>query len=130
MIRPILKKIRRESDINPEVFIVFERRHIHSIFCISCGNYLIKKPISRNIHCFCDYRNTMYLVYKNFIETFSEDYGGDEIDDYLETSSYEGCHPDLIKYILNVVLFGETYQRSYHNNIDDLLTENILSFLV
>lgn len=123
----IVKKIYRDYD-SPEVDIKFENRSINCIFCVNCGNYLIKKPKSRNIDCFCDNRKTFFLIYKNFIETFSDYYSGDEIDDYIE--SPEGAHPALVKYIFNLILFGEIYKKPFFNRIDDFVTDNIISFIV
>jgi predicted membrane-bound dolichyl-phosphate-mannose-protein mannosyltransferase len=124
----ILKNIYRDHETSPEVVINFERKSIKSIFCINCGNYLIKNPKSRNIYCFCDNRKTFFLIYKNFIETFSDYYSGDEIDDYIE--SHEGAHPALVKYIFNLILFGEIYKKPFFNQVDDFITHKILSFIV
>ena len=124
----ILNKIYRYDDDSPEVVILFESKNIHSIFCINCGNYLIINPKLRNIHCFCDNRKTFFLIYKRFIETFSDNYSGDEIDDYIK--SPENIHPTLVKYIFNLILFGEIYDKTYFNRIDDFITDNIISFIL
>lgn len=125
----ILNKIYRYNDGSPEVVILFENKNIHCIFCIICGNYLITNPKARNIHCFCDNRKTFFLIYKCFIETFSDNYSGDEIDDYIELS-YKDAHPGLVKYIFNIILFAEIYKKPYFNRIDDFITDNIISFIV
>jgi hypothetical protein len=124
----ILNKIYRYEDESQEVVILFEGKNFHTIFCVNCGNYLITNPKLRHIHCFCDNRKTFFLIYKNFIETFSDNYSGDEIDDYID--SYEGAHPTLVKYIFNLILFGETYNKHYFNRIDNFITDNIISFIL
>ena len=124
----ILNKIYRYEDGSPEVVILFESKNFHSIFCVNCGNYLITNPKLRHIHCFCDNRKTLFLIYKNFIETFPDNYSGDEIDDYI--GSYEGAHPTLVKYIFNLILFAETYNKPYFNKIDNFITDNIISFIL
>ena len=124
----ILNRMYRGNDTSPDVMILFEIRYIKSIFCINCGNYVIRYPKSHNRDCFCDTRQTYFLIYKSFIEKFSDCYGGHVIDDYIE--SQEGAHPDLVKYIFKLILFGEIYQKPFFYMIDDFISDNIISFFV
>ena len=68
----ILNRMYRGNDTSPDVMILFEIRYIKSIFCINCGNYVIRYPKSHNRDCFCDTRQTYFLIYKSFIEKFSD----------------------------------------------------------
>jgi nitrogen regulatory protein PII-like uncharacterized protein len=75
-------------------------------------------------------------VNQNFINEISDDYSGsmsDELEDFMEESSIEENENNVKKIVLNyihrMVLFGMIYKENYYNNIDDNITDQILSFL-
>jgi len=121
-----LKRMKRDSDDCPQLFIYIDHKYFCCTFCVECGNYLEGK--TENVKCMCDQRETYFRVYKNFFETFSDSYGGDIFDDYLENS--EQANPMVMNYMYRAILFGISYKEKCYNNIDDNIVENVISFLV
>ena len=121
-----LKRMRRDNDGSPQIFIYIDHKYFSSAFCIDCGNYIESKV--QSIKCICDQRGTYFQVYKSFFETFSDTYDGDIFDEYLEFS--EEANPVVMHYMYKAIFFGISYKERCFNNIDDNIVDNVISYLV
>ena len=74
--------------------------------------------------------NETFENYQNFINEIPDDYSGDELENFMEEPENENnVQKIVLNYIHRMVLFGMIYKENYYNNIDDNITEQILSFL-
>lgn len=104
-------------------------RFFESYFCDVCGNYIyFEENYNEKIICLCDKIPKIFKNYREFIEEIPDITSGDELDDYIEYP--EDGHPDFVKYIYNMVLFGITYNKPYYNSINNDIVENILSYTI
>ena len=65
---------------------------------------------------------------QTFENEIPDDYSGDELEYFMEESTSD-VQKIVLQYIHRMVLFGMIYKENYYNNVDEYITEQILSFL-
>jgi len=110
-------------EINEDIFF-------RCSFCKNCGNYTYKNSNKDclSITCLCDRRRQIFDEYKNFILEIPDNFSGDELEDFLEDEPKK-IKSSMLNYIYEMVLFSMTYEKNYHNKVNEDISDLILSFL-
>ena len=108
----------------------FRDKLFDCVFCCTCGQYLYSETNKniKSIICNCDKKYEIFKNYKSFIGEISYITDGDILDDYIENP--KDGHPDFMKYIYNMILFGITYDTPQYYKIDGYITDNIINFTI
>ena len=100
-----------------------------TMFCVFCGNYIKNRKmiIQESIKCKCDDSHTLFVIYRDFIESIPRSFDGDSFNDCVIHKDF--LHVDVRKYLCIIILFSMTYKKEYHNQINDDLIREILHYL-